>query len=252
MNNYNVITRQLKELGFNDNEANVYVALTRLGEANATNIAKKSDLPRTTVISILQKLEKEKYISIQKYKGKSIFWIESPQMLKNAFLNRAKLADELNDLLTDMYHSEIDFPYAKIYDSKVSIKSFIEKTLLDLSKKSEIYTIENPNSGNYSKIVSEEFFYHMLNLKKEKGIITRSLVVADSLKNIHPKKITGQSIILREMPRSIEFKASFWIIGDTLILFSGKYQFVVAVKHRLITQSMKSIFDYLWSISKES
>ena len=61
MNNYNVITRQLKELGFNDNEANVYVALTRLGEANATNIAKKSDLPRTTVISILQKLEKEKW-----------------------------------------------------------------------------------------------------------------------------------------------------------------------------------------------
>ena len=158
MNNSNVITRQLKELGFNDNEANVYVALTRLGEANATNIAKKADLPRTTVISILQKLEKEKYISIQKYKGKSIFWIESPQMLKNAFLNRAKLADELNDLLTDMYHSEIDFPYAKIYDSKVSIKAFIEKTILDLGKKSEIYTIENPNAGNYSKIVSEEFF----------------------------------------------------------------------------------------------
>ena len=91
-----------------------------------------------------------------------------------------------------------------------------------------------------------------MNLKKEKGIITRSLVVTDSFKNIHPKKIAEQSIIIREMPKSIEFKASFWIIGDILVLFSGKYQFIVAVKHRLITQSMKSIFDFLWNVSKEN
>jgi sugar-specific transcriptional regulator TrmB len=249
MSNLKTITKQLKELGFNHNEAKVYVALTQLGESNATDIAKKADLPRTTVISILQKLEKEKYISIQRYKGRSIFWIESPQMLKNAFMNRAKLADELDDLLSDLYRSEADFPYAKIYDSKSSIKSFIEKIILDLEKKSEIYTIENPNSGNYHKILSEEFFYAMLDMKKEKGIITKSLVVADSVKDIHPKKKERQAIILREMPKDVEFRASFWIIKDMLVLFSGKYPFIVAVKHRIIASSMKSIFDYLWNIS---
>ncbi|MFA5993444.1 MAG: helix-turn-helix domain-containing protein [Parcubacteria group bacterium] len=249
MNNLKAITKQLKELGFNHNEAKVYVALTQLGEDNATNIAKKADLPRTTVISILKKLEKEKYISIQRYRGKSVFWIESPQMLKQAFLSRVKMADELNDLLSDLYRSEADFPYAKIYDSKTNIKTFIEKTILDLEKKSTIFTIESANSGNYHKILSEDFFYAMLRLKKEKGIVTKSLVVADSIKNIHPKKMEQQSIILREMPEEIEFKASFWIIGDMLVLFSGKYPFIVAVNHRIITYSMKSIFDYLWNIS---
>ena len=61
MANSKTIAKQLTELGFNSNEARVYVALTQLGEANATNIAKKADLPRTTAISILQKLEKEKW-----------------------------------------------------------------------------------------------------------------------------------------------------------------------------------------------
>jgi sugar-specific transcriptional regulator TrmB len=251
MSNPKIITKQLLELGFNSNEAKAYVALTQLGEANATDIAKKADLPRTTTISILQKLEKEKYISIQRYRGRSIFWIESPQMLKNAFANRVRLADELGELLADIYRSEADFPYAKIYDSKTSIKAFIEKLLLDLEKKSEICTIENPNAGNYHKILSEEFVHFMLGLKKEKGFITKSLILADSIRNIRPEKIRPQSIILREMPKEIEFKASFWIISDTLVLFSGKYPFIVAIKHKIIASSMRSIFDYLWSISKE-
>lgn len=249
MNNPRTITKQLKELGFNHNEAKVYIALTQLGEANATNIAKKAGLPRTTAISILQKLEKEKYISIQRYRGKSVFWIESPQMLRDAFMNRARLAEGLNDLLADLYRSEADFPYAKIYDSKASIKSFIEKIILGLDKKSEICTIENPNAGNYHKILSEEFFYAMLDMKKEKGIITKTLVAAGSIKDIDPKKMERQAIILREMPEDIGFKASFWIIKDTLVLFSGKYPFIVAVKHRIITSSMKSIFDHLWNVS---
>jgi sugar-specific transcriptional regulator TrmB len=245
------VRKQLKELGFNHNEAKVYVALTQLGEANATNIAKKAELPRTTAISILQKLEKEKYISIQKYKGRSVFWIESPQMLRDALMNRVRLAEDLGDLLTDLYRSETDFPYVKIYDNKSSIKSFIEKILLDLEKKSEILTIESPNAGNYHRILSEEFFYAMLDLKKEKGIITKTLVPADSIKDIHLKKIQRQTIALREMPKEIQFKASFWIVKDTLVLFSGRYPFIVAVNHRIITSSMRSVFEYLWNISAE-
>jgi uncharacterized protein YuzE len=171
-------------------------------------------------------------------------------MLKDAFLNRAKLADDLDDLLSGLYRSEADFPYAKIYDSKASIKAFIEKIILDLEKKSEICTIENPNAGNYHKILSEEFFYAMLDMKKAKGIITKSLVVADSLKDIHPQKTQRQAIVLRELPKGVEFKASFWIIKDTLVLFSGRYPFIVAVKHGIIAGSMKSIFDYLWNISR--
>lgn len=249
MYNIKMIKKQLQELGFNHNETKVYIALTQLGEARAVLVAKKADLPRTTAISILQKLEKEGYITVHKHRGKSIFWIESPHMLKNVFMSKVKMADDLYALLTDLYRSESDFPYAKIYDSKSSIKSFVKRIILQLENKSEICTIENPNFGNYSKIFSEEFFYSMLAMKKEKDIITRSLVTTGSIKNINPQKLQKQSITLREMPEKIDFKASFWIIDDMLVLFSGKYPFIVSIHHRIISSSMKSIFDYLWSIS---
>jgi len=250
MSNLKLIAKQLRELGFNKNETKVYLELTQLGEATATNIAKRASLPRTTVISILQKLEKENYLSLQQYKGKRVFWIESPQMLKNTLLSRLKIADELNSLLLDLYRVEADFPHGKIYDTKSGIKSFIEKTIFELEKKSEILTIESPNAGNYHKILSEDFYFSMLRMKREKGIITKTLVPTGAIKSIHPKKIREQAIILRELPVEVDFHASFWIIKDMLVLFSGKYPFIVAIKHRIIAASMKSIYNYLWNISR--
>ena len=245
-----VIKKYLKELGFNKNEQKIYIALTELGEASASTIAKRADIPRTTAISILAKLEKEKYISIQHYHGKNIFWIESPQMIKKTFEQKVILADELDVLLADLYRKESDFPHAKIYDTKSSIKSFIETLIAKTSKGSTIYTIDSPKSGNYRKILSEKFYYDMIDMKNKNNITTHTLIPEDTLKTIDPQKITDRNIDIRELPKDVKFKASLWIINNTLVLFSGKYPFIVAVNHKIITSSIKSFFDYFWKIAK--
>ena len=173
-------------------------------------------------------------------------------MLRDALMNRVSLAEELEGFLSELYRSEADFPYAKIYDSKAGIKAFVEKVILDMREGDEICTIENPNAGNYHRIFSKEFFYAMLDMKRRRSIATRSLVVTGSVAGIDPQKLERQNITLREMPEEIRFKASFWIIGDMLVLFSGKYPFIVAVNHKIIAGSMKSIFDYLWRVSGDA
>jgi len=244
-----IIKRNLKELGFSENEVKVYIALTQLGESTAAKIAKKADLPRTTVIGILNKLKDDNYLSAYYYNNSTYYWIESPKTIQNTLLNRANVAAELNDLLRDLYRTEADFPYAQICDSESGIKTFIEKTLINLEKKSTVYTIDTPSVGNYTKIFSDNFYDTLLDLKNKKGITTKTLIPYGSFVTINPKKIKGQIIILREMPREINFKASLWIIKDLLVLFSGRYPFVVAIRHKIITESIKTIFDYLWSVS---
>lgn len=246
------LKKTLQEIGLSHNEAKVYIALTQLGEAPASEIAKRAGVPRTTAISLLEKLEKENYISIQIYRGKHQYWIESPHMIKEALLARVGLAEELNELLTDLYRSEADFPYAKIYDSKPSIKKFIEKIILGMEKNSEILTIDNVRAGNYERILSEDFFYQMLEFKRQRGVMTRTLVPHGTVGEVNPQKVKSQSIQLRELPPGVDFKASLWIMKDTLVLFSGKYPFIVAVKHKIITESLKSIFTFLWSLPKIS
>jgi sugar-specific transcriptional regulator TrmB len=245
------LKKKLKELDFSDNEISVYLALTKLGESPASKIAKKADLPRTTVISILENLEKNNYLSIQKYKGLTYYWIESPKAIKAQLLNKVKLAEELDGMLTELYRAEADFPGAQIYDTVSGIKKFVENLLNSLDKKTVIYTIDSPGNNNYLKIFSENFSDIMIDLKNKKSIATRSLIPSGAFQGINKRKLASQNIILREMPEAINFNSSLWIINDLLVLFSGRYPFVVATKHKIITESLKSVYDFIWAQSRQ-
>lgn len=241
----NSIEENLSELGLSETEAKIYIALTEIGESGATRIARSCALPRTTVISALQKLADQNYISIHKYRGRSMYWIESPKMLTQHLQSKLKIAQGLESQLDDLYRTSSDLPYAQIFDTPESIKAFIQKILTETPPGSTIYTIENPSAGNYRKILSDTFYYAMLDLKVKKSIKTHTLIHGTT-SEISKEKISLQDIEIRTLDASIAFHSSFWIIGDTLVHFSGTHPFVVAINHQIITSSMKSIYDFLW------
>ena len=245
----NQIKNNLKELGFKENEIKIYIASTQLGEASAAQIAKKVDLPRTTVISILQKLEENNFISTHKHKGTTYFWIESPRLIKEGLENKVKIAENLDNLLSDLYRSEAQFPFAKVYDTKSSIKNYIEKSLISARKKSTIYTVDNPDMGNYRKIFSDDYGRTLVDVKNKRQITTNTLIPYKTFKTIDNEKLRAQNIIIRELPPQINAPASYWVMDNRLIHFSGKIPFLVEINHKLIVESMRSIYDYLWKIS---
>lgn len=245
----NEVSHHLQELGLSPNEIKVYIALTRLGEAPASHIAKKANLPRTTAISILEKFRHDNYISTHKYKGITYYWIESPHMLGENLLTKAAIAKELGTMLSDLYRSEAHFPYAEIHDTKSSIRKFIEKTIANLKPKSTIYTIDTPDEGNYNKIYSENVENIILSGKKKKDVHTFTLVPKGSFATIASSKLKSQNIIIRELPINIRFNGSLWVVENTIVHFSGNPPFVVALKHENITKGIKGLFDFLWEIS---
>lgn len=243
------IKNSLIELGLSDNEIKIYVALTQLGESPASKVAKKADLPRTTAISILDKLALENYLSVHRYKGVNYYEIESPQLLQKKFETRVGVAKQLETILTDMYRSEAKFPFARVYDTKRAVKNFIEKTLLDLPKSSIIYTIDSPLQGHYRKILGEDTNNIMFHLKKKRDLITKTLIPHGMFREIDPVKWKSQNIILKELPEGIDFDASIWFVENLVVFFSGNPPFATAIQHKQIFDSLFSIYDHLWSVS---
>ncbi len=241
----------LKELGFNKNETAVYLSLAKLGEAKASRVAKIAELPRTTVISILNKFVEDNYATSHVYKGVTAYWIESPQVLLDILSNKMAVAEKLKEVLPSIYHADGRFPTAKVFDTKKGIRNFFEKVISDLERGAIIYTIDTPSEGNYSKIFSDDFEKIILSLKSKKGILTKTLVPAGLFSGIAKEKISKQNIIIKEMPVSLKFKAAIWIIGDQIISFSGSQPFLVAIKHESIVFGIKGIYDFLWSISAD-
>lgn len=243
------IKTSLKELGFSDNESKVYIALTQLGEATAFDISKKSDLPRTTVISILERLRNGGYITEHTYRGKTYYWVESPKIIGSVLEHKIEIAESLTKLLNNLYRSEAHFPSVQVFDTKTSIKNFIEKFLANLEKKSVLYTIDSPLAKNYAKVYFRNIEEIAVKQKRKREILTHSLVPYSSFKSIEERKLKSQIIKIREMPEEINFEASLWLTKNIMVHFSGSPLFIVAIKHEAICKSSKSIYDFLWGIS---
>jgi sugar-specific transcriptional regulator TrmB len=244
------IKSHLKELGFRPHETDVYIALTQMGEASASAVAKKVSLPRTTTISILNKLAEENYLSTYRHHGKTYYWVETPRIIQGVLKNKIAMAEKLEELLADLYRTEPKFPFAHVYDTKKSLHNFIEKLLEHLSPHDVIFTIDSPKMGNYQKVLGEDFQDILVHVKKKKSIVTHTLVPFQTFRTIHPEKLKAQSIVIRELPEGIHFQASIWFIGHQLVLFSGKPPFAVSVYHPVIVESLKSLFDYFWQNTK--
>lgn len=244
------IIENLKAIGFTDNEIKVYLALAGLGEARATEISKKTGLPRTTVISIMERLSQEGLASTNIYHGRNYYWLETPELLKSNLLKRAEIAGKISTQLSDIYRSSGEFPSANFYQNKKSIRSFIEKFLYDLEKDSIVCTIESPGKGNYRKILGDDYYELLLAGKKKKNVFTKSLVPYEAEKLIDESKIKIQNIEIRVMPKEIAFDASLWLANSTVVHFSGKPPYLAAIKQKSIYSGQLSIFNFLWSISK--
>ncbi|OGN10278.1 MAG: hypothetical protein A3J46_00575 [Candidatus Yanofskybacteria bacterium RIFCSPHIGHO2_02_FULL_41_11] len=240
----------LKDLGLSPSEIRAYVALTKLGEAPASQVAKAAGMPRTTAISILEKLKEDNLVSSHKYRGRYFYWIESPDVFVESLLSRAEVAKEMSLSLKDLYRADGTFPATEIYDSQKGIRSFIEKLLGSLKTGSVIYTIESPGKGNYSKIYPEKIEKTILLQKKKKRINTLSLIPNGSYKLIDNFKLDSQDITIKELPAGFDFSSSVWLVGDKLVHFSGNPPYIAAIRHEKIVESMKNLFDFLWSISK--
>ncbi|HPV70648.1 MAG TPA: helix-turn-helix domain-containing protein [Candidatus Magasanikbacteria bacterium] len=243
------IKKNLAELDFSHNEIKIYLTLTTLGESTASQIAKKAEMPRTTAISLLEKLTQKGFFSKHVYKGTTYYWVEAPRVLEEVYANKVEAAHQLAGYLRNIYRTEHAFPFVEVYDTAKTIRNFIEKLLIGLKKNSVIYTIDLPNLGNYHKIFSDQYSEIFLGLKRKKNVLTKTLIPAGTFVSINPKKLKTQNILIKELPKSISFSASLWLINNFLVLFSGQPPFVVVVSHQVIVESCQSLYRYLWEIS---
>lgn len=243
------LTHSLHDLGFGDKETRVYEALTKLGEAKASDIAKKAEIARTTTTSILEKFREAGYVTTHRYRGVHYYWIESPDTLVHLFREKTALAEQLKGMLTEAYRSEAHFPTVQTFDTRAAIKQFITGFLGALDMQSTLRTIDAAHEGNYAKIYPENIGALLYSIKKRRKIMTHTLVPAGSMQHVDPKKIALQDILVRELPSGLEFSGSIWITRRSLIHFSGNPPFLIEARHERIVEGMCTLFDYLWGIS---
>lgn len=239
----------LSDLGLSTSETDIYLASLQLGEASVAEIAHAAKLPRTTAASILERLRTLGFVSLQKNKGKFIYWIEDPSVLMDSQKAKLDTMQQLTGRLHSAYHKGDKKPTAEIYDSRGSIVNLISKILGDARKGDLMLTIDSPNANNYQQVMTDELFHALSRQKVAKGIQTRSLIPSGQEGDVRPQAL-AHAITVKVMPSGIFFDSSLWICGPSVVLFSGTHAFAIRVVNRHMAESMRSIFEYLWLQSR--
>lgn len=80
----------LEELGLSDKESKVYLALLEVETDSVIDLAKKTDINRTTIYPVLESLSKKGLISEVKVDKKIRYAAESPERLET-YVERRKI-----------------------------------------------------------------------------------------------------------------------------------------------------------------
>ena len=134
----------LKNFGLNEKEIAVYLALLKIGSAPVRGIAAQSEINRTTVHDILNKLIDEGLVSFVDKEKHRYFTSEPPEHLLHSLKVRQQkikhIEDDIKDILPELkslYEKSEDRPKAKYFEGHTGLRAVMEDVLSSVSRRKD-------------------------------------------------------------------------------------------------------------------
>lgn len=241
---------QLKQLGFNDRKAEIYLVLLQNGSGSATDLAAAANIKRTTAYDLLDELCAEQLASISFEGKKRIYTAESPGQLQLMIQQQMQKVDALLPGLSALYNSRSHKPKVRYYEGAEGMKRVNEELL---------------------KVKTGEYFY----FGSMEGFVESSgkQYLEDFVRRRIRKKIWSNAIRIRsqeidepytlgsvENYRRVRYLSKPLELNVVnLTLFDGKVSissttkenYAMVIESHQVFTLLKYLWDYLWQIAEE-
>ena len=246
-------TKVLQEIGLTSGEIKVYLALLKIGESSTGAIAKESQVSRSKLYLILDKLSKKGLVS-HVLKGKITYFkaMEPKRILnymdeKNSEFNKKRV--EIETFIKKFGEQKSkDKTEATLFSGIKSIKNFYLNLLDELSQ-GEIYYVLGATYGE-NKPGVKEFFENYHNQRAKKKIKLKMLANHDTKEKL--VKTTYLNAEIRFLPQ--------YLLSNMIVVFYKNKSFIFflsdepvgfLMKNQEITKGFKSYFEAFWKLAKK-
>jgi sugar-specific transcriptional regulator TrmB len=241
------LIKTLEDTGFTNKEAVVYLALLELSKGNVTDIAKKTDLKRSIIYVILERLIKDGYVT--ELPNKKIYQyqaLDPSVILQKAKISTRNLAEML-PLLQTLHNKGGQRPIIHYIETKEGIlKIFNEMTD---TKDGMFITSYHRINEQFSKLIEKFIKDATKGFAKLKG---RHIVPNNPEEIILAKKLKQTDQQIRLLPESNQINLDFAIFKNKFAITSFEEKpFMVLIESESLVSSMKVIFEIVWMSSKE-
>lgn len=248
------IQQYLAEIGLSGLEGACYLALLKQSPRRASELSKKLDVPKATILAALYRLSDGMGI-IKKAKKKNSFsfLVEDAKDLigylerKEARIKNSK--SEIENILPELrsiQNYEIKKPKIYYYEGKEGIKQAFEKIL----EEADEVIGYGSNEDDYKYL--PELYPHYYDRRVERKIPVKAIIPAlpfniqETLKNelAHQRKT-------HLVPKEWNYPVQINAYKDTAVFYSLEESFAIIVKSKPIADCLKKVFELAFDKAKE-
>jgi sugar-specific transcriptional regulator TrmB len=256
------ISKSLKDIGFTQNEIDIYTYMLQSGTVFGTEVYKKLSMDKSSFYRALNTLKKKELVYShgetrnQKFKARDPSKLltlqrEKEQEIQEAGKNIHSFIKEIDRYTKENFKSN----NIKIYEGDNAYFLFMEEILRGKVSIMRDFSLGGKNTYKYAG--SKEKYYDFLNnyfipKRIEKGIHIKILydktVLPDDFDISNPKTLKE----CRQCDEKLNLECFLNTFGDRSGFISekaGKF-WAIIIKDRMITNLLNSMFDIIWNKSK--
>ncbi len=243
--------KQLQELGLTKNESLIYLFLLRQGETTTGSIIKETGIANSRVYESLNTLIDKGLVSYNVQKEGKHFLACDPKKFIELEETRKKKIESLIPGLMNLKNSQQKETTTAVYEGYEGFKTAFKKIIDDCQKDKEIFILGFSEQQN--KTESLRLFLSNMNLKSAQKRHKLNIILDSSVKQTLGKdREREKNTLVRYMPKGYVSPAAMDIFEDYVYIFLWEEKpFVFMIKNRVIAESFKTYFRFLWSIAKK-
>lgn len=239
---------KLTELGFSEEESQIYLALLELGGAAASNVARKTGIPRVNCYYLLGELKKRGLVSeVVRNKIKFYSCLSPAMLVKKEEIVLEKLNALIPELLS-LQNTLAIKPKIRYFEGLNGVEQIYEDTLLN---KEEIVGYSNLELVMQTMDPFIKRYAQKKILKKIKSrLIAPGKETAKKFLELyyHGDLYRENIEILFVSPDSFVFENDIYIYGNKLAIISLQKDelFGLIVESGSVARTQKSLFNLAW------
>ena len=243
------LIKNLEKFGLTQKESKVYLASLELGDSTANDISIKSNLPRTLVYDILERLIGRGLVSYSVKDNKKHFFAVHPKEFLSLLREKETAISSIMGELETIYKKEgIKRPKVEIYEGVEGMKTVMND-------------IFNSGAGEFLAYGSSRSSYEIIpafmddwHKRRIKHKIVMKILYNNTRQAREKVKRINLSLKLTRykfMPIELESPTATIIYADKIVLQSWtKEPFAVMIKNKEMAENQKKYFNELWKIAK--
>jgi len=237
------VIKSLSGVGFTIEEAGVYKAALMLGRASVTDLARKSELKRTSVYHYIENLLKYELLSREIQGKRMVYVAQNPEKILKKLNNQRKKLEETLPGLVDLYTSVRKKPRIQFLENKQEIRNAYLEFSDQLSSMRAIISVQDFKTAFSFK----EIATFNKNLS-DNGTRVYDLVEDNPEGRAYMKSFKIKSHQVRFMPKGFAFTTDTLVTNNTVFIVSFKNMMGIVIENEDIANFFRSTHKLVWDI----